>query len=212
MRRYRNTREGAEVDMPREVRMRAGSILRLTARVAVLTLAVGCHGGAQKAGDALTRADTAATQFSGALRARLVDAMAHGGPPNAVAACSTDAQGIRSAVEGDAGVKLGRASLRLRNPADAAPDWVAEWLVAQGERDALGVAGVRAVVDTPAGKVARVLRPIAIEASCLACHGAEGQMDPVARTAIRARYPTDSATGYRVGDLRGALWVEAPLE
>ena len=43
---------------------------------------------------------------------------------------------------------------------------------------------------------------------CLACHGSE--VSPEVREAIAARYPGDRATGFAVGDLRGALWVEVP--
>ena len=31
------------------------------------------------------------------------------------------------------------------------------------------------------------------------------------RDALSKHYPQDQATGYRNGDLRGALWAEAPL-
>ncbi len=41
---------------------------------------------------------------------------------------------------------------------------------------------------------------------CLTCHGdPQSDIPPPSLTAIRERYPTDAATGYREGDLR-ALW------
>jgi len=53
-----------------------------------------------------------------------------------------------------------------------------------------------------------MMRSIATEPGCLACHGSE-VAEPV-RAAIAERYPDDHATGFAVGDLRGALWVEVP--
>ena len=59
------------------------------------------------------------------------------------------------------------------------------------------------------GRVAlRLMRGIATEPGCLACHGA--QVAPAVRAAIAADYPDDAATGFAVGDLRGGLWVEVP--
>ncbi|MDT4883752.1 hypothetical protein FQZ97_1198250 [compost metagenome] len=53
-----------------------------------------------------------------------------------------------------------------------------------------------------------MMRGIATEPGCLACHGT--QMAPQVRAAIAAHYPDDAATGFAVGDLRGGLWVEVP--
>ena len=60
----------------------------------------------------------------------------------------------------------------------------------------------------PEGVALRLMRGIATEPGCLACHGA--QVAPAVRTAIAAHYPDDAATGFAVGDLRGGLWVEVP--
>lgn len=181
--------------------------------VVASALGFGCRrGDDQKSEAALARADAAATKLGATLRAKLGEALARGGPAAAVDVCSGQAQAIRGDVARDFGVAVGRSSLRLRTPADAPPDWVAEWLRATGERKAEGAVGVRAVVDTPRGKVARVLRPIVVEAPCLACHGDAAALDPAVKATLVAKYPTDTATGYREGELRGALWAEALLE
>lgn len=153
----------------------------------------------------LARAEAAATTLATTLRGRLTAAMREGGPAAAVEVCAREAQGIAATVRRDTGVTVGRSSLRLRNPADAAPPWVDAWLRAQGERPAAGVNGVRAVE----GDRARVLRPLAVEGPCLACHGPATSIPEGVRAALSARYPGDRATGYALGDLRGALWAEA---
>lgn len=156
---------------------------------------------------ALARADAAAKRLGSTLKARVVEEMGKGGPVSAVAVCSVEAPALAATIRSETGVDLGRSSLRLRNAANVAPAWVHEWLVAQGERPAEGVAPLATVVD---GK-ARVIKPIAVEAPCLACHGPEASLAPDVRAAIAARYPTDAATGYALGDLRGALWAETAV-
>jgi hypothetical protein len=58
----------------------------------------------------------------------------------------------------------------------------------------------------PDGVALRMMRGIVTEPVCLACHGEA--VAPDVRETILARYPGDGATGFAVGDLRGALWVE----
>ncbi|MFO0652188.1 MAG: DUF3365 domain-containing protein [Polyangiales bacterium] len=169
-------------------------------------LAVGCHR-TPSPDPAFARADRAATRFATELRGRLQAAMREGGPTRAVAVCGTEARALAERVHSETGVRVGRASLRTRNPANVAPAWVGEWLHAQGERPAEGVVGVRAV----AGSDVHVLRPIAVEAVCVTCHGDPAGMAPPLVAALRDAYPGDRATGYRPGDLRGALWVEAAI-
>jgi len=161
---------------------------------------------------ALVRADEAATKLATTLKGRLMEVMMADGPPAAVSVCAMEAQALTSSIMDETGARVGRSSLRLRNPGNKAPSWVADWLTTQGEREAAGVEGVREVVDGPSGRVARVLRPIAVEQGCLNCHGDPAQMMSEVITVLEQSYPNDAATGYAVGDLRGALWVEADVE
>jgi hypothetical protein len=205
------------------------SAAALLAVCAVAVLAVGCRSQPGTSGDAagsgsaatppasaavgddpLARAQAAAKLLGGTLRGKLEQAMAQGGPARAIEVCASEAQAVAAKVRADTGVAVGRSSRRLRNPADAAPPWVAEWLAAQGDRKAAGVTGVRTLADGPQGRVARVLLPIELEPKCLACHGDPATLAPEVKAVLAARYPGDAATGYAAGDLRGALWAEAP--
>lgn len=150
----------------------------------------------------LARAQAAAQAFAPALRARLTEAIQQGGPPQGIAVCNEDAPRIAAQVAAEHGVRIGRASLKLRNPANAGPAWVQELLRAERAEP------FREVVEVDGQRVARLALPIRVEAPCLACHGAE--LAPPVAEALAARYPQDAATGYAVGDLRGLLWVEAP--
>jgi hypothetical protein len=155
--------------------------------------------------EALARANEAADELGRTLRARLLAAMREGGPEHAVSVCADEAAGLAASVRERTGVHVGRASTKLRNPANAPPPFVAAWLEAQGPRKAADVAGYARVEEG----VARVVRPIAVEGPCLTCHGA--RPSPSVRALLDARYPNDRATGYEVGDLRGALYAEVPV-
>jgi hypothetical protein len=178
---------------------------RALALATLITAVPGCR--APDPTPAYARADAAATRLATTLRERLQAAMRAGGPTAAVAVCASEAPVIAARITAETGVRVGRASLRARSPANTPPPWVAAWLRAQGERPAEGVVGARSVADG----AARVLRPIAVEPVCVTCHGEAAAMAPALRDAIAAAYPGDRATGYRPGDLRGALWAEAPL-
>ncbi len=162
----------------------------------------------------LERAQAAAMAFNGRLRGRLQAAMAEGGPVAAVGVCHGEAPRIAAAVMAEQGVRLGRVALpgRNRHPDQAAGGWQLATLQAFAQAVESGApAGERIAVmrdGLPAHVALRMMRGIATEPVCLACHGTH--IAPEVRTAIARQYPDDHATGFEVGDLRGALWVEVP--
>jgi Protein of unknown function (DUF3365) len=163
---------------------------------------------ASKEDVALAAAKAAAAKLGTGVRTKLMDAMNNGGPANAVQVCSAEAQGIAEQVAKETGASVGRSSLKLRNVKDAPPGWVQTWLVAQGDKKVDQTQGIEGVFDAPVGRVARVLKPIAIDGVCLSCHGDPEQISAPVKEVLAAKYPDDKATGYKAGDLRGALWAE----
>lgn len=161
---------------------------------------------------ALAAATQAAGAVGGATKSRLQEAMAAGGPDAAMTACADEAQGLTALAGSSHRASVGRSSLRLRNPQNAGPDWVQAWLTEQGQRPAEGVGGLSLVVDTDEGRVARILRPIAVGGLCLNCHGAPETFTEGVKATLATRYPSDAATGYQAGDLRGAVWAEVPVK
>lgn len=162
----------------------------------------------------LERAKRAAQAFSGDLRSALQRAMQGGGPASAVEVCYAVAPAIAEEVMRTHGVRLGRVALpdRNRNPQQAAQGWQ---LAALQEMQAAVAAGDRPEQQVlvrrdglPEGVALRMVRGIATEEVCVTCHG--GAIAAPVREAIARRYPGDAATGFAVGDLRGALWVEVP--
>ena len=49
-----------------------------------------------------------------------------------------------------------------------------------------------------------------MQAACLACHGPAEQIAPDVKELLAREYPSDQATGFQEGDLRGWFWVEVP--
>ena len=127
-------------------------------------------------------------------------AIADQGLAAAVDACHLEAPTVTAAVQGiEAGmeVRVGRTSDRLRNPDNAAPDWVANALAS----------------DAPAGTwqsgdAIGLVSPIPTGALCTGCHGLEADLEPDVRASLARLYPEDQATGYAEGDTRGWFWVE----
>jgi len=161
------------------------------------------------------RADAAAERLTTTLMARLTAALGEGGPTAAVDVCSQVAQEVTRSVGEGEGLMLRRTALRTRNPANAPADWERAWL----ERADAAVRAGQApqptyeVVTPAAGRAElRHLRPILFPGGvCSTCHGSAEEIPAEVRTLLRARYPEDAATGFRPGDLRGAISVRVPL-
>ena len=123
------------------------------------------------------------------------------GAVEAISACQLKAPAIAQE-QSQGAVRVGRASHRLRNPANVAPDWVAPILSAYLE-DAANRAAQTVVLP---GGVSGYVEPILAQPLCLTCHG-ETLAPPVAAR-IRELYPDDRAVGFEAGDLRGVFWIE----
>lgn len=151
---------------------------------------------------AIAEANDSLNELGKSLKGRMVEVLREGGPTAAVGVCSTEAQALTAAISAESGGQAGRASTKLRNPDNAGPAWVREWLE-QADSD---TPGVSEIIDGQAC----VLKPILIEPGCLACHGSH--IDDEVAALLAERYPEDAATGYGVGDLRGAMWAEVPVQ
>lgn len=138
------------------------------------------------------------------LSQRLMQAMGEpGGIPGAIGACQLDAPALATSVEKELGLSVGRTSWKLRNPRNVPPDWA--------RRD---VAARRASATWLAhedGRLAALL-PIRLMGLCVVCHGNSDQLAEGVPAALAARYPSDQATGFSEGDLRGWFWIEVPVK
>lgn len=133
------------------------------------------------------------------LMGELEEALDTGDPAAAVEVCRRRAPKIAQAIAGEYGLKIGRTSYRLRNPANVPPEWARE-LVADRVAGPTWLAG-------PDGELAGLL-PIRLKVECTMCHGPKEEIAPEILSVLAQRYPKDAATGFHPGDLRGWFWVE----
>ncbi|MFT5686240.1 MAG: hypothetical protein ACI8RZ_007196 [Myxococcota bacterium] len=160
---------------------------------------------------AAAKAESAASTLTTALKGTLTDAMSQGGPETAVSACADQAQGTAALALAGKRARAGRTSTRLRSPANKAPDWVVPWLEAHGDGALADAKPETTFTESDGHLTARIIRPIEVKPLCLSCHGDAATIPPEVAAILTERYPDDAATGYAVGDLRGAVWAEATV-
>jgi len=144
---------------------------------------------------------TATNSLASELMGELYAALDESGPAAGITVCRDKAPLVAAHVAEMYGLRIGRTSHRLRNPANGAPVW-AETYVAGLDEDLTYVAG-------PNGELGALL-PIRLKAECQMCHGPAEMIDPDIMAAIHETYPDDQAVGFVEGDLRGWFWVEVP--
>ena len=165
------------------------------------------------AADALALARQVADTMTADLRARIFAELQRAGPAAAMAVCADSAQAV-TARYARAGVLVRRVSDRYRNPANRPDAYESDWLERLDSLRAAGALPVE-VVDTVVddrGRALRYLRPVLVAEPCLACHGDRAAMQPAVLSLLDARYPEDHATGYRAGELRGAVSVRVAVQ
>lgn len=168
---------------------------------------------AQEIEERIAASREVAQAFSKELREQLMQAMQSGGPVEAIAVCNTAAPEIARMHSEAQGWSVGRTSLKPRNPGSAPDAWETAVLQQFEQRKAAGedpaALEFAEVVTTEAGQVFRYMKAIPTAEPCLACHGSNVAPDVAAK--LQELYPQDQATGFDVGDLRGAFTIEQPM-
>jgi hypothetical protein len=161
----------------------------------------------------LERARSAASALGKGLMQSLLAEMESGGTDAALAFCADSAQALTARYQ-QQGVNVHRTSLQIRNP-DNAPDGaerrVLLYLDSLHSTNALPTDYAEVLRSADGSREARYYRPIMVVEGCLRCHGAAESIAPEVRSVLAERYPSDAATGYAVGDLRGVVAVRLPL-
>lgn len=127
------------------------------------------------------------------------------GPVSAISACRMAAPQLAEEAS-TGGVKIGRSSLKLRNPQNAPKPWMQPLLEAYEHSPEQREPAVVAIDDATVGYV----EPIFLQPLCVTCHGES--LAPELKAKIDELYPEDQATGYAPGDLRGVFWAELPRQ
>jgi len=162
-------------------------------------------------------ASEVAMTFLKDLGAAMTREMAKGGPTEAIKVCAELAPEIAGRLSREQGWRVTRVGTRVRNPLLGMPDvWEQQVLAEFAERAGKGEAfpGMvhSEVVTEPGGRYYRFMKPIALQPQCLLCHGASDQIPEKIRVVLKQQYPFDAATGYKAGELRGAVSIKQPLD
>lgn len=140
------------------------------------------------------------------LKTRLTVAIKNGGVINGITVCNDVAQELMDSISIADGTKIKRTGIKTRNDKNS-PDQddigiLSEMIKKQKSGSILSPVAIKQDNNT-----VKVYVPIITEALCLNCHGKAGQdIKSDVYAVIREKYPNDEATGYSLGELRGA-WV-----
>ena len=161
----------------------------------------------------IEKARAVADSLGDELMVGLSQALEQGGPSLAIHFCADSAQ-VRTFHHWKNGVYIRRVSERIRNVNDA-PDTLelqALRRLAADQKAGHVPEEVMSVIRAADGTFQlQYLRPLLVQRACLPCHGDPATFAPEVRAVLARRYPLDQATGYAVGDLRGAVSVRVPL-
>jgi hypothetical protein len=151
------------------------------------------------------------------LGSRLKQELEKGGPEQAISVCAQVAPELAGKLSRERGWRVTRVGTRVRNPLLGSPDaWEQKVLQQFAERAAKGEKfddmSHGEVVTEPGGSYFRFMKAIGVQPMCLSCHGAEEQISAPMRAALKQDYPFDQATGYRAGELRGAVSIKQPMD
>lgn len=205
--------------MPRPI---PSTLLHLGSAALVFAFASAVPAHADDAGAGIDAGRVQATRSIAAelltrLGQKLKASMANDGPVAAVSVCKDAAPAIAMGLSAQYGAQVTRVGTRVRNPRSGVPnDWqkaaLAEFKtrIEKGEKPA----------DLEYWKVAegsdgkpelRYAKAIITQPLCMSCHGKTEDMPAPLLERIRADYPQDQATGYSVGELRGAVVITRPM-
>ena len=157
----------------------------------------------------IAAAKSAIQSLAGALQTELKSAIGSGGPVSAIEVCNTRAMPITREVAAENGLGLARVSVKIRNPANQANEWQTAVLEDFERQRAEGKSVDSLVwsetVTTGSGQEFRFMKAIPTGDICLLCHGTA--ISPEVGQVLARLYPSDRATGYQAGDIRGAFVV-----
>jgi predicted glycoside hydrolase/deacetylase ChbG (UPF0249 family) len=142
--------------------------------------------------------------------------MGKGGPLEAIKVYGELAPELANRLSRENGWRVTRVGTRVRNPLLGMPDaWeqniLEEFAARAAKGEALAGMSYGEVVTEPGGQYYRFMKPIAVQPKYLLCHGSPETIPETIGAVFKNNYPFDAATGYKAGDLRGAVNIKQPL-
>lgn len=152
-----------------------------------------------------------AKEFGKRLKLQLQQAMKTGGPVKAINVCNEQAPKIAKELSAKTGWEIYRTSLkpRARKPDAWEKRMLKSFEKQHDDGDDFKYLFVQDVVEVENKPTFRYMQAIETKPICLTCHGEN--IAPEISQAIKKLYPQDTATGFKVGDIRGAFSIIQPL-
>lgn len=182
--------------------------------VLVAALVASAAAGAQQA-DLIGEARSVANSVPPKLLQVLMTEIEKGGPEGAITVCRDQAPKMAANASQATGWQIRRVSLRNRNP-KAVPDaWERAALEDFDRRAAAGESPASLergeVVSENGVRSYRYMKALPTQPLCLNCHGPADKLSAAVRARLAEHYPADNATGYAIGQIRGAMTIRKPL-
>ncbi|MDA0237699.1 MAG: DUF3365 domain-containing protein [Proteobacteria bacterium] len=155
-----------------------------------------------------------AIEFMESLGKSLKTAMSSHGPEAAIQVCETVAPTLANQFSRRTGWKVSRVSLKVRNPLIGTADtWEREQLLEFAAKVLSGKPDKNlevTFIDHKSGKtIVRYMKALPTAPICLTCHGNESDIPNDVSKTLNRLYPFDQAKGYKVGEIRGAISIQA---
>lgn len=154
-----------------------------------------------------SEAQSLASDLKISLMKNLSDKIAKEGVVEAVPFCHGNVKGIaKNAAKGrESKYEFGRISHKIRNPNNAPQPWAKKYLD-QFAGTKKGDISQNYLIHKLKDSKRVYLEPLYVEAKCLLCHGENVQENVMVK--IKELYPKDQATGFKLGEFRGFIWVK----
>jgi len=151
-------------------------------------------------------------EFGKKLKGKLQTAMKSGGPVAAIKVCNEQAPLIAQELSENSGWDIHRTSLKPRaTKPDAWETRMMQVFEKQREKgDEYKRLFVQDIVEVDGKPTFRYMQAIETKKVCLICHGEN--IAPAITTKIKELYPQDTATGFKLGDIRGGFSITQPLD
>lgn len=155
--------------------------------------------------------------FKTKLGNKLKSSISSRGLPDTIRVCSDTAPKIALDLSAKTIAKITRISLKTRNSNIGIPDvWERSALREFEENKKLlreGTVLEKSQITNESGTFYyRYVQALGVKPVCLSCHGSVREISKRVKDKINEIYPGDMATGYKQGDIRGAISIKKLLQ
>ena len=157
-----------------------------------------------------TEAISIIKEFGGTLKPQLKKALNEGGVSQAMKVCSIKAPQIAKELSQKTQWQVKRVSLKTRNNKTAKADlWETSVLDQFNQRQRQGEKAKTIAKAEIVNSEFRFMKAQGVAPLCLTCHGTK--LSDKTKSALKHYYPDDQATGYTLGQIRGAFSLTKKL-